>query len=175
MTWARQHKVLAALLPALVLALAIGITLSAGRRPGRPPGPPAGGAGAAPALPAVTRGAKWLTGPAGQLLEAVNADLGKLSTGGRAGSRGVAKIAGSRLAADSRAALGGPMPPANARIYRFALRKFERAGMYLAISEFRKADILLNAGDNDITKVTSAVNSLTGKSPQAAVAEPNGR
>jgi hypothetical protein len=175
MTWARQHKVLAALLPALVLAMAIGITLNPGRQPSRQQGRPPGGTAAAPELPAVTSGAKWLTGPAGQLLEAVNADLGRLSTGERAGSRRIAKIAGSRLAADARTALGGPMPPARARIYRFALKKFERAGMYLTIGQFRKADTLLNAGDNDITKVTSAVNRLAEKSPQAAVAEPNGQ
>lgn len=171
MTWARRHKIQAALLPALVLALAIGITLSAAKPPARR----VGGTAAAPELPAVTSGAKWITGPAGQLLEAVNADLGRLSTGGRAGNRGVAKIVGSRLARAARAALSGPMPPADARIYRFALRKLERAGMYFSIGELRKADTLLNAGDNDITKVTSAVNRLAGKSPQPAVAEPNGQ
>jgi hypothetical protein len=173
MTWARRHKVLAALLPALALALAlaIGITLNAGHAPGRP----VGGTAAAPELPAVTSGAKWLTGPAGQLLKAVNADLGRLGAGERAGNRGVAKIAGPRLAADARAALGGPMPPANARIYRFALKKLERAGMYFSIGEFGKADTLLNAGGNDITRVTSAVNSLAEKGLPPAVAEPNGQ
>jgi hypothetical protein len=47
--------------------------------------------------------------------------------------------------------------------------------MYFSIGEFSKADTLLNAGSNDITKVTSAVNSLTEKSPPLAVVEPNGQ
>jgi hypothetical protein len=64
------------------------------------------------------------------------------------------------------------MPPADARIYRSALREFEIAGIYLGRGEFSKADTLLNAGDNDITKVTSAVNNPAESSAQAPVKEP---
>jgi hypothetical protein len=170
MKWARRHKILAALLPALVLALAIGIavsTLSAGR--------PAGATAAAPELAAITRGAKWLTGPPGRLLNAVNADLGRLGAGERAGKRGAVKGAATQLAADAAAALTGPMPPGKAKIYRSALKGFERASMYISRGEFRKADILLNAGDSDITKVTSAVNHPAAAGSPAAVKEPNGQ
>jgi hypothetical protein len=172
MRWARKHKVLAALLPGLGLILAIGITVSTigAARPagaGRP-----GGLASAPEAAPATRGARWLAGPAGRLLEAVIADAGRLSAGERAGERGRARIAGPRLAAAARAALSGPMPPADAKIYRSALREFEIAGIYLGRGEFSKADTLLNAGDNDITKVTSAVNNPAESSAQAAVKEP---
>ena len=172
MRWARKHKVLAALLPGLSLVLAAGVTVStigAARPAGA--GRPGGGLASAPEAAPATRGARWLAGPAGRLLEAVIADAGRLSAGERAGERGRARIAGPRLAAAARAALSGPMPPADARIYRSALREFEIAGIYLGRGEFSKADTLLNAGDNDITKVTSAVNNPAESSAQAAVKE----
>ena len=87
-TWVRRHKALAALLPALVLAAAIGISLGT-----RGPGHPGHRAGAAapvrvPELAASTKGAKWLTGPAGRLLQAVNGDVGRLTAGETSGPPG---------------------------------------------------------------------------------------
>jgi hypothetical protein len=172
--WARRHKAAAALLPALVLVLAIGITVrTLGAR--HPAGRPPGHAAAAPELAAATRGAKWVTGPAGQLLQTVNADLGRLAAGERAGRRDVAQSASSRLAAASRAALNGPMPPVDAKIYRSALKGFKRAGIYITHGKFSKADILLNTGDSDIAKVTSAANHPAKVSHRDAVKEPNGQ
>jgi len=171
---ASRHKVLITLLAALVLVLAIGATartLGAGHPAGRGAGHPV----TAPELPAATRGAKWVTGPAGKLLQAVNADLGRLGSGERAGRPGLAQRAGSRLAAASRAALSGPMPPADAKIYRSALKGFERVGIYITHGKFRKADILLNRGDSDIAKVTSAANRPAKMSRRNAVKEPNGQ
>jgi hypothetical protein len=169
MMWARRHKILAALLPALVLAVAIGITVSAvsaGHTVGR---------AAAPELAATTSGAKWLTGPPGRLLNVVNADLGRLGAGDRAGKRGAAKVAAVRLAADAAAALSGPMPPGEVKIYRSALKGFERASMYISRGKFSKAGIQLNAADSKITKVTSAVNHPAEAGSPAAVNEPNGQ
>ena len=62
-TWVRGHKALAALLPALVLAAAIGISLAV--RGSGHPGHRAGAAAPVPALAASTKGSRWLTGPAG--------------------------------------------------------------------------------------------------------------
>ena len=70
---------------------------------------------------ATTGGARWLTGPAGKLLTALDADVGRLGAALRAGQSGAAGRAGARLAADARAALDGPAPPADAGIYRSAL------------------------------------------------------
>jgi hypothetical protein len=173
MTWVRRHKALAALLPALVLAAAIGITLAT-LGPGHP-GHRAGATAPVPELAASTKGAKWLTGPAGRLLQAVNGDLGKLTAGERAGRPAAARMAGAQLATAARAALSGPMPPADAKIYRSALKGFERASMYIASGKFRTANTILNRGDNDIAKVTSAVNHPARVRYPAAVTEPNGQ
>lgn len=129
----------------------------------------AGGTGPAPATAMTTSGDKWLTGPAGRLLRAVSADLGRLSTAERAGKPGAARIAGTHLAADAKSALTGPIPPVDAQIYRSALKYFKTASMYAMSGKFRRANTLLNAGDSDIAKVTSAVN------PPVAVKEPIGQ
>jgi hypothetical protein len=194
-SWAGEHKGVIVLLSAVLLVLAIGIVVTTAIWPARSPagqavapagdaaGGPAGsaggtggaaggtggGAGATPATAVVTSGDKWLTGPAGQLLRAVSADLGRLSTAERAGKPGAARIAGTHLAADAKTALTGPIPPVDAQIYRSALKDFKTASMYAMSGKFRKANILLNAGDSDIAKVTSALN------PPVAVKEPIGQ
>ena len=172
-TWVRRHKALAVLLPALVLAAAIGISLGT-RGPGHP-GHRAGPAAPVPALAASTKGAKWLTGPAGRLLQAVNGDLGRITAGERAGRPAAARTAAAQLATAARAALSGPMPPADARKYRSALKELERASMYIASGKFRMANTILNRGDNDIAKVASAVNRPAKVRYPAAVTEPNGQ
>jgi len=156
-SWARDHVLLAALVPALVLAVAIVIviTVSLGGKTtsaGRP------GAASAQSAVAVTKGDRWIAGPAGKLLRAVNADIGRLSTAERAGKRDTAKAAGTRLAADARAALLGPMPPVAAKLYKSALMDLERAGASTASGNFSKAGPMLNAGEVKITKVTAVVN-----------------
>lgn len=166
----RRHKIFSALLPALALVLAVGITVSI-----LSDSHPVRGTTSPPQVAAVTRGARWLSGPAGQLLKAVNADLGRLSTGERSGKPGIAKTAGTRLAMDAKAALNGPLPPVDAKIYRSALKDLERAGTYAANGVFSKSNTLLNAGDSDITKVTSSVNPPATANPSAAVIEPNGQ
>jgi hypothetical protein len=170
MTWARRHKAATALVPALILVLVIGLTVRilGGRHPASAPA-------AAPQLAATTRGARWITGPGGKLLNAVDADLGRLAVSERAGKRGLARSAGSQLAAAAGAALSGPMPPASAKIYRSALTGFERAGRYIAHGEFNRASTLLNAGENDIVKVTSAANHPAKAGRRDAVKEPNGQ
>jgi hypothetical protein len=167
---ARRQLILIALLLGLVAVLAIGITLSS-----HSASPPAGGTAAAPREAAITRGARWLTGPAGQLLEAVNADVGRIRASQRAGRRDVTTMTGAHLATDAKAALSGPMPPADAKIYRSALEDFERAGTSAASGRFGNANNLLNAGDSDITKVTAAVNPPAAVNFPAAVNEPNGQ
>jgi hypothetical protein len=163
MTWARRHKIRTALLAALAAGLAIGITVSmlSGSHP-------VGRTTAAPPVVAFTRGARWLSGPAGALLRAVNADLGRLSTAERSAQPAGVPTAGTQLGTDSRAALDGPMPPVDVKIYRSALQDFSRSGRYAVRGMLGKASALMNAGDSDITKVTSAVNS------PATVSEPNG-
>jgi len=170
MRWARRHRTLTALLAALVPVLAVGITLGT-----LGASHPAGGTDSAPQAAAVTTGARWLTGPAGRLLRAVNADVGRLSTGERAGRRDVARVAGTHLAADTQAALSGPMPPADAKMYRSALKDLERAGTSAVSGKFDNANTFLNAGDSDITKVTAAVDHPAAVNIPAAVSEPNGQ
>ncbi len=156
-SWAREHMLLAALAPALVLAVAIGIvvTVSLGGKTASAGHP---GAASAQSAVAVTKGDRWIAGRAGKLLAAVNADIGKLSTAQRAGKRDKAKAAGTRLAGDARAALSGPMPPVAAKVYRSALTDLEQAGTSAASGDFGQAGPLLNAGEAKITKVTAVVN-----------------
>ncbi len=180
-TGARRRELPAAAAMALVLVLAIGAAVAAiGARH------PAGRPAALPPAAASTSGEKWLTGHAGRLLRAVYADLGRLSASTRAaqgrgaraagpGAPAPATAAGPRLAADAAAALSGPMPPVDARAYRAALRTFEKAGRLAAGGEFSKADKLLGAGGNDITKVTAAVNNPAKVQAPAAVNEPAGQ
>ena len=93
----------------------------------------------------------------GQLLAAVTNDIGKVSAAERAGKQSTARAAGTRLAADAKAALQGPMPAA-AKAYRSALNDLERAGTAVTAGNFSQAGPLLNAGTVKITKVTAAVN-----------------
>jgi hypothetical protein len=163
--WVGTHKVSAALLSALVLASAIGIILGVSSSGGGTTATTAAStshrAGPTFVLPetaAVTKGAKWLTGPAGKLLTAVNGDIGRLSTAERAGKQGAAKIAGTQLATDAKAALDGPMPPADAKVYRSALEDLVRAGTSAATGDFSKVAHPLNAGLAGITEVTATAN-----------------
>ena len=151
----RRNKVLATLIPALLAVLVAGVLVAVmvgaggGKTASRP---------SAPALPAVTKGAKWMTGPAGKFLAAVNIDLGKLSAAQRAGQHDVAKSAGAQLAADVQTALGGPMPPVDATIYRAGLNDLGKAGTQISSGNSSPAGALLAAGNGDITKVTAAAN-----------------
>jgi hypothetical protein len=121
----------------------------------------------------VTKGSKWLDGSGTRLLTAVNADLGKVSAAEHAGSYAAARAAGERLAADATAALRGPMPPVDAKVYRSALKDLKAAGSYEAGGNFRKAARLLAAGRVGIMKVTAAAD-LPVREKTPAVAEPNG-
>ena len=108
-------------------------------------------------------------------LKTVNADLVRLSTAERAGKRDAAKIAGTQLATDAKAALSGPMPPAESKVYRSALKDFERAGTYTARRDSGKAAPLLYAGYAEMTKVTAAENPPATVNGPAPVNEPNGQ
>lgn len=123
---------------------------------------------------AVTPGAKWLTGPAGKLLAAVNSDVGKISADMRGGKNSAAASAGERLAADAGAALSGPMPPVDAAVYRSALKEFEQIGADTATSDFRTANSLLAPANLGVLTVTAAVNRPAPVNPPAQVNEPNG-
>ncbi len=175
--WVRTHRVPAALLSALVLAPAMGIILAGCSSGGTTTlashraGPPF----ILPETAAVTKGAKWLTGPPGKLLAAVNADIGRLSTAERAGKQGAAKIVGTQLAADAKAALDGPMPPVDATVYRSALKDFVSAGTSAADGDFSKATRLSNVGIIGITEVTAAANRPPTKKIGTAVNEGAGQ
>jgi hypothetical protein len=126
-----------------------------------------------------TRAARWLAGPAGKLLSAVNADLGRLTVAERAADPRAARPAGLRLSADARAALLGPAPPLAARQYRSALAELERAGRSAAQGRMRAAAAGLRAGESTITKVTAVANSPARAgapaAPGAPVPEPAGQ
>jgi hypothetical protein len=169
--WIRTHRALAALVPVVVAGVAIVTAVVFGA--GHPAGRPAGSASAPPLVAsAVTRGSKWLGGSDAKSLTAVNADLGRVSAAVMAGKQGTARTAGARLAADAAAALGGPMPPVDAGVYRSALTDLEAAGRYAASGETGKALRLLKAGQAGIMKVTAAADMpVPVKTP--AVPEPN--
>ncbi len=151
------RSALTGLLAGLAVALAIGILSCAGGA-GHPAGPAIQAGPAIPAGPG-TRGGNWLAGPAGHLLSAVNADLGRLSAAERASKPGLARIAGRRLSADAEAALLSPPPPVAARIYRSALKELETAGRLAASGKFRAAAASLRAGEVDLTKATAMADS----------------
>lgn len=206
--WVRAHKLLAMLIPVLVIALAVGATLAssgggsagstaAGSGGGtdsvaastgagtsnavKGSGSSHGGGKAAgsgkqvhvPTQPAVTKGEKWLTGPAGKLLSAVNTDVGKISADQRAGMGGAAKSLGALLSADARAALAGPMPPVRAAVYRAALEDFEQVGEAAAGGTFGKAASLLTTANLDIMSVTTAANTAAPVNSAAQAGDPN--
>jgi hypothetical protein len=116
-------------------------------------------AAAAPEVAGGTRAGRWLAGPAGRLLTAVDADLGRLSTARQAGQLATARLAGMRLSADARAALLGPAPPLAARLYRLALTELGRAGRRTAAGRFRAANLGLRAGQINLTRAVAAANS----------------
>lgn len=162
-SWVHRNKLLAMLIPVLLAVLVAGVAVGVG-------GGTTASRPSAAALPAVTKGAKWMTGPAGQLLAAVNIDLGRLSAAQRAGQAGAVRSAGARLAADVKAALGGPMPPADATVYRAGLNDVGKAGTQISSGNADPAGALLAAGNGDITKVTAAANPPA----PAQVSEPQG-
>jgi hypothetical protein len=159
---------------ALLAGLAVAVLLAVGAILGSI-GHPAGTA-AQPGPAAIpgsgTRAARWLAGPAGKLLSAVSADLGRLTVAGRGTDPGQARLAGLRLWADARAALLGPAPPLAARLYRAALTELERAGRSAAQGRMRAATASLRAGESTITKVTAVANSPA--TPGAPAPEPAG-
>jgi hypothetical protein len=126
-----------------------------------------------PTQPAVTKGEKWLTGPAGQLLSTVNTDVGKISADQRAGKHSAAKSLGPLLAADARAALAGPMPPVRASVYRVALEDFEQIGQDVVSGNFSKTTSLLTTANVDILSVTTAANTVAPVNSAAQVGDPN--
>jgi hypothetical protein len=176
--WVGTHKVPVALLSALVLALAIGISLAVSSGGGTAASATTHRAGPTFILPetaAVTKGAKWLTGPSGKLLVAVDADIGRLSTAERAGKHGTAKIVGTQLATDARAALDGPMPPVDAKVYQSALEDFVRAGTFAADGNFSKVAHPLNVGLIGITEVTAAADKPPAQKGRTAANEGSGQ
>jgi len=176
LSWAWRDRARTALLPALLIVVVTGVVVAVTSGGGKTSAShPAGGAASfsAPREAAVTRGAKWITGPSGKLLAVVNADLGRLAAAGRAGQRSAARAAGTQLAADAKAALSGPMPPVDATVYQSALKDFERAGAQVASGEFGKAIPLLHAGGIGITQVTAEVNVPAPVNPPAPGSDPN--
>jgi len=156
-SWARDHMLVTALVPAVIVVAAVAavVVLHLG---GQKAGTGSSGKPTVQSVVAVTKGDRWITGHPGQLLTAVTNDIGKVSAAERAGKRSTARAAGTRLAADAKAALQGPMPPAAVKTYRSALNDLERAGTSAASGNFGQAGPLLSAGTVKITKVTAAVN-----------------
>ncbi len=169
--WVREHVLLAALVPAVIVvaAVAIVVVTSLG---GKPAHTSHSSTASVQSAVAVTKGDRWVAGSAGKLLTAVNTDIGKLSAAQRAGQQAAAKAAGARLASAARTALAGPMPPEAARLYRSALNDLESAGTMSTSGNFSKAGPLLNAGQAKITKVTALVN-RTAPVAAPGVVEPN--
>ena len=177
MSWVRGHLVLVAVLAVVVVGLVV-FTVVAFGGSGNPPsnsGQPPGSA-AAQAATTATKGSKWLAGPGTGLLNAVNADLGRVMAAEQAGHHGAAaKAAGAQLAADAGAALRGTMPPVDAAAYKSALTDLEAAGSSAADGKFGpKASRLLAAGQAGLMKVTAAADApVPVKTP--AIPEPNGQ
>lgn len=155
-----RHRLDSRLARLALAAVAVAVLVSGCGGTAATPGT-APAAAAAPTAPlAATGGARWLTGRAGKLLTALNADIGRLAAARRADDHHAAESAGARLATDARAALDGPRPPADARAYQSALRDFERAGTDIASRKYGAASHLIAAGNVGITKVTSAANNI---------------
>jgi hypothetical protein len=177
--WVRTHKVPAALLSALVLGLAVGIILAVSSRSGTTTTSAtshrAGPTFILPETTAVTKGGKWLTGSSGKLLVAVNADIGKLSTAERAGNQGTAKIVGAQLVTDARAALDGPLPPVDAKVYRSALDDLVRAGTFAADGDLSKVAHPLNVGLIGLAEVTAAADQPPAHNSRTSANEGSGQ
>ena len=165
---------LAAGLAVLAVALVIGIAVGLGG--GHPVRTVSTGPGVAAVPGTATRAARWLAGPAGQLLSAVSADLGRLAAAERSAKPALARQAGQRLTTDAKAALLGPPPPRAVRLYRAALTDLERAGRSAASGRLRAAGASLRAGEAAITKVTAVANApAPAGSAVAPVREPAGQ
>ena len=121
----------------------------------------------------MTTGEKWITGPAGKLLSAVNTDVGKISADQRAGNGNAAKDLGALLTADAKAALDGPMPPVRTAVYRAALEDFEQIGNDTASGNFGKTSSLLTTANLDIMSVTTAANKTAPVNSAAQVNDPS--
>jgi hypothetical protein len=175
MRLARGPRFLVAPLAGLAIVLLLGVLIGTGGG-GHPARPAVAGAAAAPEAEVATRAARWLGGPAGKLLSAVTADLGRLAAAGRAREPGAARLAGKRLSAAAKAALLGPPPPQAARLYRSALEELETAGRCAASGRFRAAGTSLSAGESNITRATAAANSPAAAGfPGGAAGEPAGQ
>jgi hypothetical protein len=134
------------------------------------------GAGAhvtAPPQAVVTRGAKWVTGPAGKLIATVDADLGRIGVDERAGKTKAARGIGGQLITDARAAERGPMPPVDAAAYRAALKDFELIGTDTARGDFRAASSLLTPATLGIMTVTAAADSAAPVNSAAGLGDPS--
>ncbi|HUJ05313.1 MAG TPA: hypothetical protein VLX31_04280, partial [Streptosporangiaceae bacterium] len=129
---------------------------SGGHRPAA--APRSSPTGTRSAAPATTSGERWLTGPAGRLIGAINADLGHLTAAKRARNHAAVRRAAALLAAAARAALRGPMPRRQARAYVSALRDFARAGAEIAAGHLGPAAALLASANAGITQVTAAAD-----------------
>jgi hypothetical protein len=176
--WVRGHLVLVAVVSVLAVAAVVaGVVFLAGGKPASTASNTVGTkAASAQAATTVTKGSKWLGSSGAKQLTLVNADVARIMTVERAGSRGAAaKAAGARLAADATAALSGPMPPVDAVAYRAALQRLEAAGSAAAKGQYGpKVAHLVNAGEAGLMKVTAAADApVSVKTP--AVPEPNGQ
>jgi hypothetical protein len=108
-----------------------------------------------------TQGSRWLTSPAGKLLDNVTINLGKFTVAGKSARRGVAEL----LVTDAQAALAATMPPAKASVYRTALENIEKAGTDVIAGDPNQADALIGAAQTEITTVTAAANMAAAAAP----------
>ncbi len=154
-------------------AASSGLSRSVGANAGKRALTGAGAHVTAPPQAAVTRGAKWVTGPAGKLIASVDGDLGRISADERAGKGEAARGIGGQLISDAKAAERGPMPPVDAAVYRAALKDFEQIGTDTARGDFRAASSLLTAATLGIVTVTGAADSTAPVNSAAALGDPS--
>ena len=177
LAWLTEHRIAAMAVAAPVLAAAAGGIIAAASVTG--PGVHAtAGVTSDATSPApevsVVAADKWLTGPADKLLGALNTDVVNVSKALRGGKRGTVTSAGRQLAAVAEAALNGPMPPADAPLYKSALANLARAGTDAATGQLGAVGPLLAAGTTEITRVTAAADLVAPVNPPAPVNDPNG-
>jgi hypothetical protein len=177
-SWVRGHLVPVALMSVLAVGLVAGIVVFVGGSESASSSSHVVGSKAAGAQAAttVTRGSGWLASSGAKQLSVVNADVARLMAAERAAHRSAAaKAAGARLAAEARAALGGPKPPVEAAVYRSALQRLEAAGSAAAAGQLSpKASRLLQEGEAGLMKVAAAADApVSLKAP--AILEPNGQ
>jgi hypothetical protein len=181
-----RHKAVAIAIPVLLVmvagSIAAAVTAGAGKPPVALGGRTGPGAVATPSTSAAGTGngagtttaaeqailakdGKWLTGPAGKLLGTVNADLGRLTKAQLAREHNAAKSAGARLAVAAKAALGGPMPPVDAALYRVALTDLGKAGTNAAAGDFAAAKSPQTAGTAVLAMVIAATDPVAPPAP----------